>query len=242
MVVGELMEAAMKRVFSTMKRIFSSFAAIVLVSAMSAAAMAQSNTTPTGAPAVVPGAPNIPYSAPGAVPPGLEVPSNSGRIGRFDRAYLDKHPDVAQQLKQNPNLINDQQFLASHPDLSQYLNKHPGVRTDFQQNPSNFMNAEGSYNHFESGQTAVGRFDKGYLDKHPEVAQQLARHPELANDPNYLAQHPELKSYLASHGQVRTDLQQHPDSFMDREHQYQRVENNGNWRHPHRGWRAKHGW
>jgi len=198
--------------------------------------------TPTGAIAVVPGTPSNPYSAPGTVTPGLDVPSNSGGIGRFNRGYLDKHPDVAQQLKQDPNLINNQQFLASHPDLSQYLNKHPEVRTDFKQHPYNFMNAEESYNHFASGQTPVGRFDKGYLDEHPEVAQQLARHPELANDPNYLAEHPELKSYLASHGQVATDLQKHPDRFMDREHQFQNVQNTGHWRHPYRAWRAKHGW
>jgi hypothetical protein len=206
-----------------MKRVFSSFAAIVLASGMSAAAMAQAPPSPAG------------------VPPGLDVPSNTGRIGRFDSQYLDHHPDVAQQLHQNPSLINNQQYLASHPDLSQYLNQHPGVRTDFQQHPYNFRNAETRYNHFESGQTTVGRFDQHYLDEHPKVAQQLSRHPELASDPNYLAKHPELRSYEASHGQIRTDLQQHPDRFMDREHQYGSAENTGHhWRHPLKNWRAKH--
>jgi hypothetical protein len=60
----------------------------------------------------------------------------------------------------------------------------------------------------------AARFDNGYLDHHPDVAQQLVANPRLANDPQYLARHPELQSYLANHPQVRTDLAQHPERFM----------------------------
>jgi hypothetical protein len=92
----------------------------------------------------------------------------------------------------------------------------------------------------------VTRFDNGYLDRHPEVAQELARDPRLADNQQYLAAHPGLEKYLAHHPEVRTDLQQHPERFMQAESRYERYENSGNkhgWdAHPFRNWRRNHGW
>src|SRR5258708_7966739 len=64
---------------------------------------------------------------------------------------------------------------------------------------------------------AVARFDQGYLDQHPEVAQQLAGRPGLVDNPQYLANHPGLDAYLAAHPIVRTELQTHPNRFMSDE-------------------------
>jgi len=68
----------------------------------------------------------------------------------------------------------------------------------------------------------VARFDNGYLDSHPQVAQQLNRDPRLADNPQFLATHPGLDSYLATHPQVRARLQQHPGRFMNGERNYER--------------------
>ena len=108
-----------------MKRIVSSFAAIALVGAMAGTAMAQSST---GVPSVNPGVPG--------------TPSNGGLIAKFDNGYLDQHPEVAQQLAHDPSLVNNQQFLNSHPGLGNYLANHPHVSTDLQNHPERFMNAE----------------------------------------------------------------------------------------------------
>ena len=66
----------------------------------------------------------------------------------------------------------------------------------------------------------VSRFDNGYLDEHPEVAQQLAHDPRLVDNPRFLATHPGLDEYFKNHPQVRSDLQSHPDRFMAREGYY----------------------
>jgi hypothetical protein len=63
----------------------------------------------------------------------------------------------------------------------------------------------------------VGRFDNGYLDQHPEVAQQLGHDPRLVDNPRFLANHPGLDEYFRNHPEVRSDLQNHPDRFMARE-------------------------
>ena len=66
-------------------------------------------------------------------------------------------------------------------------------------------------------------FDE-YLDHHPEVREDLRRHPGLANNSNYLAHHPGLNNYLGHHPGVRNQFQKHPKAFMNREKRYQRRE------------------
>jgi hypothetical protein len=149
----------------------------------------------------------------------------SGPVARFDNGYLDQHPEVAHQLASNPKLADNPQFLATHPGLDSYLAGHPEVRQELQAHPERFMTSEWRddlYGHGTGAPGPVGRFDRGYLDEHPEVAQQLANNPHLADNPQFLATHPGLDSYLAAHPEVRTELQQHPERFMNREAGYER--------------------
>lgn len=176
----------------------TAFAASVLVGALSSAAMAQNNP-----------------------------------VANFDQGYLDEHPRVAQQLSANPNLVDDPQFMQSHPGLQRYLSNHPGVRNNIKQNPGGFMNSANQLNSSNpstggNGQGPAGRFERGYLDRHPDVGQQLAAHPSLVNDPQFMANHPGLQKYLANHPQVQQDLQNHPNRFMGREGQLNERQGNPN--------------
>ena len=110
----------------------------------------------------------------------------AGPVARFDRGYLDEHPEVARQLAGNPGLADNPQFLATHPGLDSYLAGHPEVRQELQSHSGRFMSEEWRddlYGHRPDGSGAVGRFDCGYLDEHPEVAQQLANNPHLVDNP-----------------------------------------------------------
>lgn len=69
----------------------------------------------------------------------------------------------------------------------------------------------------------VSRFDNGYLDEHPEIAERLARNPHLVDNPQFLANHPGLDEYFSHHPEVREELQNHPDRFMAREHYYEKY-------------------
>jgi phage tail protein X len=184
--------------------------------------------------------------------PGLwdEMRRNPGRYGyrdgeyqwmspelvkRFNRGYLDEHPEVAHQLASNPGLVDNPQFLATHPGLDQYLSAHPNVRAELQAHPYRFMNDDWRYGLYGRGYGwgnpvrpgAVARFDNGYLDQHPEVAQQLAANPRLADNPQFLATHPGLDRYLDNHPEVRSELQHHPEAFMHREARYENYEEGG---------------
>jgi hypothetical protein len=62
-----------------------------------------------------------------------------------DTRYFDEHPDVAHRLAKDPTLIDNQQFVDSHPGLHEYLHDHPGVRHDFKSHPYRFMHREEVY-------------------------------------------------------------------------------------------------
>jgi hypothetical protein len=156
----------------------------------------------------------------------------AGPVARFDNGYLDEHPEVARELGRDPRLVDNPQFLATHPGFDSYLAAHPGVRTELQTHPDRFMSDEwrddvyGRRGNLGDGITRgeVSRFDNGYLDEHPEVAQQLGHDPRLADNPQFLATHPGLDSYLAAHPGVRTELQAHPGRFMTDEWKHERFE------------------
>lgn len=44
--------------------------------------------------------------------------------------FLDKHPSVAADLKRDPSLINEEDYLAQHPELQRFLSAHPGLRRE----------------------------------------------------------------------------------------------------------------
>ena len=160
---------------------------------------------------------------------------NQTELSNFDR-YLDTHPQVAQQLRQNPSLANNSNYLAQHPGLQQFLSTHPGVRQQLAQNPQRFVNRERVYdrrtdawqNRQRGGDAYNNRgqlrsFD-GYLDRHPEVSQQVGNNPRLLNDPNYLANHPELRNYMQNHPGVRHQVRENPNRFVRAENRYDRRE------------------
>jgi hypothetical protein len=152
--------------------------------------------------------------------PAMAQGYNPVEMGSFEN-FLNAHPDTARELQQNPNLINNPQWMSNHHGLQQYMSNHPNVRAEVHQNPGGFVNNggqwgwnHGAYNGAPGAQAS--RFDQGYLNEHPEVSQQLARNPGLADNPQYLAAHPGLNDYLQGHPNVRYDLEHHPDRFMSR--------------------------
>ncbi|MGH7949509.1 MAG: hypothetical protein ACREQF_09815 [Candidatus Binataceae bacterium] len=70
-------------------------------------------------------------------------------------------------------------------------------------------------------------FDK-FLDNHPQVAKDLARNPNLVNNPNYLKDHDEFREFLKGHPNLRESLRDNPDQWLRGVHNYDR------WRE-HRG-------
>ena len=69
-------------------------------------------------------------------------------VKAFDQ-FLDSHPEVAKDLRSNPSLVDDHQFVSSHPGLQEFLQSHPNIRKEIKAHPEAFMNKEKKYENQE---------------------------------------------------------------------------------------------
>lgn len=150
-----------------------------------------------------------------------------GELRNMD-AFMDSHPEIAEQLKKDPSLVNNKKFVADHPALQQFLADHPGVREEIKENPSAFMYREQRYDRREDRQydrrNDITRGElrnmDAFMDSHPEIAEQLKKDPSLVNDKRFVAGHPALQQFLAEHPGVREEIKENPSAFMYREQRF----------------------
>ena len=135
----------------------------------------------------------------------------------FDR-FLDSHPAIDHELRKNPALINNSEYIAKHPELKEFLENHPGVREETKETPRYFVRRAEKFDNSarDIRHAELVNFDR-FLDSHPNIDQDLRKNPRLVDNPNYISQHPELREFLAAHPAVREDLKEHPKAFMQRE-------------------------
>src|SRR5260370_738833 len=118
-------------------------------------------------------------------------------LADMDR-FLDSHPEMAEQLRKDPSLINNQQWVENHPALQEYLQTHPEIREEFSENPNAFMLREERYERREEGREREHETGLGD-DRH--IVHALDTHPE-----------------------VREEFKENPSAFMRREERYDRRE------------------
>jgi hypothetical protein len=53
--------------------------------------------------------------------------------------FAASHPDIASRLSRQPQLVANEQFVSSHPELSQFIAAHPDFQSDFGANPGNYL-------------------------------------------------------------------------------------------------------
>ena len=104
-------------------------------------------------------------------------------MAKFDQ-FLDSHPETAEQLRKDPSLINNKEFIAGHQNLKDFLQDNPQVREDFKENPNAFMHQEERFD--RSGDDRDRDVTRGqlasldrFLDSHEEIAEQLRKNPSL---------------------------------------------------------------
>jgi len=149
------------------------------------------------------------------------------QLSTFDQ-FLDHHSEIASQLRNNPNLINSEEFVENHPELQSYLQQHAEVREELSQNPNAVMRQERRFDRQEDRdrditQAELGRMDS-FMDSHPEIAEQLRKNPALVNNKEFVEDHPALQQFLAQHPEVREEVRENPNVFMSAERRYDRRE------------------
>ena len=143
-------------------------------------------------------------------------------VAEMDR-FLDSHPEIAEQLKKDPSLVDNREFVRNHPALQEYLKEHPHVAEAYREHPNEFMRDENRYDRHEDrmaydrdrdrDRREMGSFGE-FLRGHSGVADQLSKDPTLANNKEYLESHPELREYLNSHPAMQQQLASNPHAVM----------------------------
>jgi hypothetical protein len=182
-----------------------------------------------------------------AMPDRRDNDATRQEIVEMDR-FLDRHPEIAEQLRKDPSLVNNREFVDHHPALHEYLQKHPDVREEFSERPNAFMRQEDRYDrqsdqrYDRDDRRSGDRFDDRrsgdrdeitrrqlgdldrFLDRHPELAEQLRKDPSLINNRQFVANHPALNEYLENHRELHEEFSRNPDAFMRHEERYDRRE------------------
>lgn len=140
-------------------------------------------------------------------------------LANFDQ-FLDSHREIGEQLRRDPSLVNNREFVENHPALQAYLQDHPGVREEIRQNPNGFMEQEGRYDRAgddrDTRHQELTSFDH-FLDSHREIGEQLRRNPSLVNNHEFVENHPALQAYLRDNPGVRQAIDENPNAFMEQE-------------------------
>ncbi len=158
----------------------------------------------------------------------------SGRsdVALFD-SFLDAHADVDAQLRANPSLLTNGEYLEAHPQLQAFLDQHPQVQTQVSQNPSFFMERAKRFDANEAGRRTNPNPDltRGqvrvmdqFLDKNPDIGRDLWRNPSLVNNAEYLKAHPQLQAFLNQHPNVKEEFAENPRYFMNQENGFEHQE------------------
>jgi hypothetical protein len=145
---------------------------------------------------------------------------NRQELARFDQ-FLDGHPEISEQLRKDPSLVNNEEFVRNHPALQTYLHDHPAIREQIKQDPNAFMRQEDRFDRREDGMSRDRDRDHEqaasfgeFLGGHSYIAEQLSRDPSLVKNQEYLENHPELREYLNAHADVREQLMENPQTFI----------------------------
>jgi hypothetical protein len=175
-------------------------------------------------------------------------PAN-GEIVSFDR-FLDRHPEISQQLSSNPSLIANTQYLEQHPGLRAYLDDHPNVKKEVIETPNYFVRREVQtpYDALEARRSPehgtdqmaaspssqrqsitsisiltaseIASFDQ-FLGEHKRINKDLEKNPAWVRDTTYLKKNRDLQDYLNQHTGLREELMQYPAYFMNQRNRYE---------------------
>ena len=132
--------------------------------------------------------------------------------------FLENHPRVAQDLRNNPSLANDRRWVSRNDELRGFLRDNPRIRRELNENPNRVMTWERNFN----ARADLRKFDR-FLDSHPRLAERLRANPELIRDRQFVENHGELRAFLRDNPDMRRELRAQPHAFMERVERYDRL-------------------
>jgi phage-related protein len=165
-------------------------------------------------------------------------------VTQFDQ-FLDSHREIGEQLRKDPSLIDNKEFVQKHPALQTYLNEHQGFREQIRENPDAFLRQKDRYDRQEGARDSsapldkdsvrfardddatrrreLARFDE-FAKSHREIAEQVRKDPSLVDNREFVDKHPALQTFLQEQPEIRQQMRENPNAFMRQEDNVSRHE------------------
>ncbi len=118
--------------------------------------------------------------------------------------FLNDHSWLAGQLRNDPSLANDQNFLNGNSEFAQFLSDHPSVQRGLQADATGYIRRAlgyagqgpeqgGNWNSWnnQANYQEMSDFNQ-FLTSHPWIANKLRGNPLLANNQDFLHDNPPL--------------------------------------------------
>jgi hypothetical protein len=138
---------------------------------------------------------------------------NRRNLADFDR-FLDGHREIAEQVRRNPSLVDNRDFVQNHPALQDYLQSNPGVRDQLRQDPNAFMREEDRFDHPDDARHERMADFGEFLGGHARIAEDVSKNPTIVNDREYVQNHRDLNEYLNAHPEVKQEWASNPQGFV----------------------------
>jgi hypothetical protein len=144
------------------KTIKYGLAVAVVLGGMSFGAVAQDNPSTTQEPSTSGARPGEPAEKRGA---------RNETMRGFDH-WMRQNPDAAEEIRKDPSLLNNSEYMAKHPDLQKFMEDHPDFRRAVKKNPDRVvhkgvhMNKEAREHRREHHER---KKDDGTVQKDPEM-------------------------------------------------------------------------
>jgi hypothetical protein len=100
---------------------------------------------------------------------------NREELARFDQ-FLDNHRQIGEELRRDPSLVDNREYVDNHPDLRDYFRDHPTIREEIKSHPDAFMRAEERFDRREDDRDrGANRDDRGINSEEIASFDQLGR-------------------------------------------------------------------
>jgi hypothetical protein len=130
-------------------------------------------------------------------------------LRQLDR-FLDHHPLMENDLRLEPKVMTDRQYLGGHPDLQAFLAANPDIVRTLQLEPRHFLHRallrEASV---PLKYSEVAQLDP-FFETHPAIEREIVQNPAHIRDREYLRLHPALADYLVQRPLLNRVFQPEP--------------------------------
>ncbi len=147
------------------------------------------------------------------------------RLAEADRRsfeeFLDAQWQIADQLYQNPALINDRVFLSKNLSLRRWLVRHPAAARIIRADPravlwQNRESRDEDDSHADMSDRDLQSWEE-FLDANATIADDLQRNPDLLNNAPYIRQNRALADWLYDHPEAARIIKADPRKYARRD-------------------------